>query len=292
LTISVTHPRGSFRLLLAAALVLLASVTGAAVAWALHTPSNVLLGSPIAHGGSPLSDIEHDSPPLSSQSVAGITVDFQGAARLDASRTVVYYKAHVQDSALFVDMLGVPRIENRDGSVVLPEAYGENGTRSDGSDGVPGLPAESSSAIYETAQIQPGAVVRFGPFFRSSTEGFSVTTSGAALLKGEPATIGGQHFNIVAEASGGMTNIKFLNVDAAPSIMATHPGSVVTVTFGGRPANVVHGSSNFAKDATFEVNANQSSIVVSDDLSSDAAVVISSNSTGSVVHGDWAFALD
>lgn len=293
MTISITHPLVSFRLLLAAALVLLASGTGAAVAWALHTPSNVLTGSPIANGGSPLSDIApNDSAPLASQSVAGITVDFQGAASLGASNTVVYYKAHVQGSALFVDMLGVPRIENRDGSVVLPRAYGENGKRSDGSDGVPGLPAGSSSAIYETAQIQPGAVIRFGPFFRSATEGFSVATSGAALLEGQSATIGGQRFNIVAEASAGMINIKFLNVDTAPSVMATHPGSIVTVTFDGRPANVVHGSANFAKDATLEVNANQSSVVVNEALSSDTAVVITSNSTGSVVHGDWAFTLD
>lgn len=293
MTISVMHRIGSFRPLLAAALIVLASGTGAAVAWALHTPSNVLTAPPIANGGSPLSNIRpNDSAPIASQSVAGITVAFQGATSLDDSRTVVYYKAHTQDSDLFVDMLGIPRIENRDGTVVLPQAYGENGKRADGSDGVPGLPAGSSSAIYETAQIQPGAVIRFGPFFRSTTEGFSFATSGAALLEGQSATIAGQRFNIVADASTGVTSIKFVNVDAAPSVMATHPGSIVTVTFNGRSADVVHGSANFAKDATLDVNANQSSIVVTGELSADTAVVITSNSTGSVVHGDWVFPLD
>ncbi|MGH2633508.1 MAG: hypothetical protein ACRDG3_08865, partial [Tepidiformaceae bacterium] len=67
--------------------------------------------------------------------------------------------------------------------------------------------------------------------------------------------------------------------------------SNVTVTFDGAAQDVVHGSSNFAKDANYDVVANQSSVTVGGELSAASVVVITTPSIGHVIHGDWEFAL-
>ena len=233
----------------------------------------------------------NDSPALDTRTVDGVTLEFQGAKPLDQSRTAVYYKTRAEASDAFADMLGVPRVVNPDGSIVLPQAYGENGQRPDGPDGVPGLPAGSSSAIFNSTDIQPGATVRFGPFFRSSNSGFNLETTGAALLAGQHMTIDGEDFIVAADTSAAMTNIKFVNTDPAPSVMATHPASVVTVSFDGVAQAVVHGSGNFAKTPSYDVNANQSSVVVKGELGPNTAVVITNTSAGNVVKGDFDFPL-
>jgi hypothetical protein len=233
----------------------------------------------------------NDAPPQATNTIGGITIDFQRAKALDGERTVVYYRVHADSNDGFAEMLGIPRVLNRDGSMALPSSYGSVGSGGETERQVPGLPAGSAGAIYASSDIQAGAVVRFGPFFRSRPEGFTVRTTGAALLAGQEVTIGGEPFRVSAETVAGMTNIVLLNTAATPSVMATHPGSQVSVTLAGKPATVVHGSANFAKTETYDVKANQSSLILKDELPADAEVVISNTSIGAVVGGHTDFPL-
>jgi len=256
-------------------------------------PTTVSLGSPAAQGDPPLAAIAaNNGPAIATRSAAGVTVEFQSSKALDAKTVVVYYKTSTDVPADFAQMLGIPRIVNPDGSFVLPQAYGLLGESNGIPAEVPGLPAGSSGAVYQAADIQPGAIVRFGPFYRSSGEAFTLKTTGAALLAGESAIIGGEHFTVSAESTAGMTIIKFVNEADSPTVMATGPTSNVTVTFDGTPQDVVHGSSNFAKNASYDVVANQSSVTVGGEVSPTATVVLTTPSIGHVLHGDWEFPLN
>ena len=274
---------------------ILALAIGGAVAWASNgSPTKVSLGAPPAQGDAPLAAIAaNNGPAVASRSTAGITVDFQSSKALDNKTVVVYYKTSTDVPTDFAQMLGIPRIVNPDGSFVLPQAYGvlgeSNGIPAPAD--VPGLPAGSSGAVYAAADIQSGALIRFGPFYRSSNDGFTLKTTGAALLAGQSAVIGGEHFTVSAESTAGMTVIKFVNVEKSPSVMATGPTSNVTVTFDGTPQNVVHGSANFAKDPSYNVVANQSSVTVGGDLSPSSTVVVTTPSIGHVIQGNWEFPL-
>lgn len=179
---------------------------------------------------------------------------------------------------------------NPDGTVVNPLAYGL-GSNTDTNVGVPGIPAGSSGAIYESADIQPGAIIRFGPLFRAGAGSWSVHATGQQLLDGVTTAIGGEQFRVSAQSTAGMTMVTLVNVTPDASVMATSPASRETVTVDGKAVTEVHGSAGFGKTDSGEINANRSTIVIQAELAPDSEVDISGGSIGMVVRGNWDFPL-
>jgi len=248
-------------------------------------------GGPSA--GTGLSAVE--PPPVQSvldqKTHAGFTVEFQEATN-SAEALVVFYRAFSEEGA-WADMLGIPRIENPDGSIVLPSEYGSVGSDERSSGGIPGLPAGSQGAVFQGRDVQPGAVVRFGPFFRSSAESISVTATGDDLTAGVALEIGGEAFTVTAIANeDGTTSIQFVNTTPDATVVATHPGSRVVITVGGKDVPDIHGSTNFAKTVGYDVNANRSTVDVAGSIPGYAEVTLTSSSIGRVHRGAWDFPLD
>jgi hypothetical protein len=233
------------------------------------------------------------APAIETKSSEGFTVDFQRSESDSNGTLAVYYKVQSQGHGRFADMLGIPRVFNPDGSVVLPSEYGSVGSSDGVEGGIPGVPAGSLGALYDAASVQPGAFIRFGPFFRSSDEALSLTATGADLTAGREAVIGGERFVVTAVANGdGTTSIQFVNIEPGATVVATHPGSKVTVAIDGKAVPEIHGSTNFAKTVGYDVNANRSTIDIAGWIPEDAEVTVTSSSIGRVHRGAWDFPLD
>jgi len=233
------------------------------------------------------------SVPIDSRTENGFTVELHRAASAPAGGFVVYYDVSVDGSGGFGDMLGIPRIVNPDGSFVLPREYGAAGSVGDDRGSVPGLPAATQAAVFESAQVQPGAFFRAGPFFRSSEAPFTLTATGNALAAGVAAVIDGEQFTVTAvENDDGTTSINLVNLEPGATVVASHPGSRVAVVVDGKELPEVHGSTSFAKTLGYEVNANRSTIDVAGRISAEATVTIASSSIGHVYRGAWDFLLD
>ena len=247
--------------------------------------------SPAAPGPSKLASLSAETrPTIRSLESNGFRVDLQAGAESDSGELVVYYKVQVADARGFGDMLGIPRVMNRDGSIVLPSEYGTVGAVSGFEGGIKGLPSGASGAIFDRAKVGDGAVIRFGPFFRSADTGVTVTASGQALADGVNAAIGGEPFTVSAITNkDGTVAIEFVNTAANATVVASHPGSTVTVTVDGKAVDVVRGSTNFAKTAGYDVNANRSAVVVASAIPAGAEVTIEISSTGAVYRGNWDF---
>ena len=233
------------------------------------------------------------SPALASKTQDGFTVEIHQAMPSATGDFVIFYRVRVEGDGAFGDMLGIPRIVNPDGSLVLPREYGAAGSVGDGLGGIPGLPAASQAAVFESAQVQPGALFRAGPFFRSSEVPFALTTTGEALAAGFQTQIGGLPFCVTAvEPGGGPTARERVNTGPGATVVATHPGSRVSVLVDGKELPEVHGSTSFAKTVGYEVNANHSTIDVAGLIPPRATVSIDSSSIGHIHRGAWDFPLD
>ena len=231
--------------------------------------------------------------PLASKTRGGFTVELHRAMPSATGDFVVFYRVRVEGDGAFGDMLGIPRIVNPDGSFVLPREYGAAGNVGDDLGGIPGLPASTQAAVFESAQVQPGALFRAGPFFRSSNEPFALTANAAELAAGVQTTIGGEPFSVTAVENGdGTTSIHLVNTGPGATVVATHPGSRVSVLVDGKELPEVHGSTSFAKTIGYEVNANRSAIEVAGLIPAGSSVTISSSSIGHVHRGAWDFPLD
>ncbi|MBE0608179.1 MAG: hypothetical protein IH609_02265 [Dehalococcoidia bacterium] len=231
--------------------------------------------------------------PLASKTQDGFTVELHRAMPSATGDLVVFYRVRVEGDGAFGDMLGIPRVINPDGSFALPREYGAAGSVGDDLGGTPGLPAATQAAIFESAQVQPGALFRSGPFFRSSNAPFTLTATGEALAAGVQTTIGGEPFSVTAIENGdGTTSIQLVNTRPGATIVATHPGSRVSVVVDGKELPEVHGSTSFAKTVGYEVNANRSTIDVAGRIPAGATVEIVSSSIGHVLRGAWDFPLD
>lgn len=230
--------------------------------------------------------------PVASRSFDGFTVEFQAVAPVDG-RQVVYYRILAEGQGAFGEMLGIPRIINPDGSIVLPEEYGAVGAAGGDMGAIRGLPSGFSGAIFDLSSIRPGAVVRFGPFFRSSEEKLELTASASQLAEGVETMVGNERFRVTATTrADGTTGIEFVNLEPSATVMASHPGSTVTVEIDGRAVKVFHGSVNFAKTVGYDVNANRSQVDVKGEISGTSLVTIRSDSIGRVHRSAWDFPID
>lgn len=230
---------------------------------------------------------------LASKTRDGFTVELHRAMPSATGDFVVFYRVGVEGDGAFGDMLGIPRIVNPDGSFVLPREYGAAGNVGDDLGGIPGLPASTQAAVFESARVQPGALFRAGPFFRSSNAPFTLTATGEALAAGVQTTIGGEPFSVTAVGNGdGTTSIQLVNTGPGATVVATHPGSRVSITVDGKELPEVHGSTSFAKTVGYEVNANRSAIDVAGLIPAGSTATISSSSIGHVYRGAWDFPLE
>ncbi len=234
-----------------------------------------------------------DGAPLASKTQGGFTVELHRAMPSATGDFVVFYRVGVEGNGAFGDMLGIPRIVNPDGSLVLPREYGAAGNAGDDLGGIPGLPASTQAAVFESAQVQPGALFRAGPFFRSSNEPFALTANAAELAAGVQTTIDGEQVTVTAVENGdGTTSIQLVNVEPGATVVASHPGSRISVVVDGKELPQVHGSTSFAKTVGYEVNANHSTIDVAGLIPPRATVSIDSSSIGHIHRGAWDFPLD
>lgn len=215
----------------------------------------------------------------------------QGGRRYGGGERVIGY-AVALPSNRFTDMLGIPRFVNPDGSFVLPSEYGTV-SAGEGSSR-PGLvDSAPSAAIFDSERIQPGAVLRFGPFFEALDQGAALDASAEALAVGHDAAIGGTGFRVtLSTLENGVHELRFEPLSTDPQIVASHPGSRVTVTVNGTALTDIKGSTNFAKTEELDVNANQSTVVVGGDIPAGATVSVSIDSIGRVTKGNWDFPLN
>lgn len=244
--------------------------------------------------GSQLAALEPvNEPAVAVKTSDGFTVEFQRSEADPDGKLAIYYRVRTEGPSRFADMLGIPRVFNPDGSLVLPSEYGSVGSTEGATGGVPGVPAGSLGALYDAASVQPGAFIRFGPFFRSASESISVTAKGDELASGREVVIGGERFVVSAVANNdGTTSIQFVNVEPAATVVATHPGSRVTIVVDGKTVPDIHGSTNFAKTVGYDVNANRSTIDIAGWIPAGAEVTVTSSSIGFVHRGAWDFPLD
>lgn len=228
--------------------------------------------------------------PLATQASGGFEVSILSDSEGSGERVIGY--AVSLPSKGFTDMLGIPRFVNPDGSFVLPSEYGavsagEGSSRPGLADSAP------SAAIFDSERIQPGAVLRFGPFFEALDQGAALDASAAELAVGHDATIGGAPFRVtLSTLEDGVHELRFEPLSTDARIVASHPGSRVTVTVNGTALADIKGSTNFAKTEELDVNANQSTVVVSGDIPAGATVSVSIDSIGRVTKGDWDFPLN
>lgn len=261
---------------------------GGAAAWAqvhnaVTTPAPVQSGSDLSTGLAPAKA----APPIASANANGVTVTLDADTSQNGSR-VFEYNVNYQANALSPRMIGIPRIVNPDGSIVLPQQYGPVQAAKGASSLVP------DAAFFDPQSIQSGATLRFGPFFRALDEGVSFTRAASELRSGFDLTIHGQPFLVsMTDLDGAQHQITFKALSGAvpASVVASHPWSTVTVTADGEALAEVHGSTNFAKTEDLDVNANTSAVVVTGAIADDAQVAVSVDSIGIVVKGDWDFHL-
>jgi len=291
LGISPVRPRSRNAFRLACATVA-ASALGLALSIVVSPPWQATPAS-TASTSSLVSLPQENGPAKFSADFEGFRVDYQRAVPANPEDLVVYYKVAVANPHGFGDMLGIPRIINPDGQIILPREYGGVGAVEGYQGGIRGLPAGSLGAIFERAKVLPGAAIRFGPFFRSSDGGFGVTANGAELAAGLQLNIEGEPFTISSiENKDGSTTVEFVNTAAKASVVASHPGSRVSVTVDGKEAETVRGSTNFAKTVGYDVNANRSAVTIPGRLSPTSVVTITNDSSGRVYRGQWDFPLE
>lgn len=282
---------------------LLSAVAGAGVGMALatHVGGNQLILPP------PVSDEASLPTPVASpgdgvtRSAGGFGVTLYGI-ETGASEAIVTYRVSLESQDGFTDMLGVPRIVNPDGSVVIPSVYGEAEQVDPEADGLQN--GAQSAAVFQTGEVQPGALVRFGPFFEGLAEGASFSATGAELRSGFEVVIHGETFLVTLEdvgevppvegfgtIDGYITTLKFANIEEPGSLMFRHPRSTVTVTVGGEVLEEVKGSSGFTKTEGMDVNAGTASTTFVGIIADDAVVDVRVDSIGRVVKGEWDFPL-
>jgi hypothetical protein len=276
--------------ILSAALVL-GALTGGAVSVALngglpdirHSPSNPLVTLDTAVTPSA-------GTPLATRRSEGFEVSLLGDG-IQGDQRVVSYAVGLPPTR-FADMLGIPRIVNPDGSFALPSEYGA--VPADQAAGRPGLADGATSvALFASDIVQPGAVLRFGPFFEALDQGTTITATVDELTRGLAVTIGGEPFKVfLSTVEAGVHEVRFVPTSALSQIVASHPASRVTATVDGRPLRDLKGSTNFAKTEDLDVNANQSAVVVGGEIPEGANVSITIDSIGRVVKGAWDFPLD
>lgn len=105
--------------------------------------------------------------------------------------------------------------------------------------------------------------------------------------------VGNERFRVTATTrADGTTGIEFVNLEPSATVMASHPGSTVTVEIDGRAVKVFHGSVNFAKTVGYDVNANRSQVDVKGEISGTSLVTIRSDSIGRVHRSAWDFPID
>lgn len=166
------------------------------------------------------------------------------------------YTVEMDAGGRLVEMLGIPRVVNPDGSFVLPSEYGAVGTVS-GVGSRPGLVSGTeSAAVFDTGAIRPGAVLRFGPFFRALDERFALEATAADLAKGVAVSLRGESFAVTMTPVGAdLYEVAVVSNDRKSAVIS-HPLSKVDVYVDGTPAVEAKGYTKFAKTEEFDVTAN------------------------------------
>lgn len=225
----------------------------------------------------------------------GFTVNLFGRTNT-GSNIAIGYSVISPDVASFTDMLGIPRIINPDGSIVLPVQYGEVDAESSLDSGRPGLQSGGESfAVYEPESIRAGSILRFGPFFQADSSGFELTARMTDLEAGMSVQIGGEPFLVSAETPEEglqLLQLTFKPLQPEPTVVATHPASHVAVYADDALLKDMRGSTAFAKTEDLDVHANTSTVVVQGSYGPDSTVRIVVDSIGHVISGNWDFPMN
>lgn len=228
-------------------------------------------------------------------SVDGFTVrlfdsDVQG------DTTTVFYSVEVPSEASYAEMVGTVRVANPDGTMAFPSVSGQV---SDIDPAIVGVQSDAqSAAVFDSAEIQRGGVLTFGPFLTSEGVPVDIETTGAALRQGLHVTIAGDDFlatladgnNI--DGSGATTLMTLRNTTAGGTIQLNYPEGELRVSLDGVPAEVAKGGAGFTKSEGYEVGVGQAHLFVVGEVGDATAVTITAPSVGRLVKGDWSFTLD
>lgn len=79
----------------------------------------------------------------------------------------------------------------------------------------------------------------------------------------------------------------FTALDPNGTVVASHPGSRVSVAVNGTVLEEVKGSNTFTKTSSLTVGPGESTVVVAGEIPEEATVSISIDSIGQIVRGHW-----
>ena len=226
-------------------------LAGLATSGASETrPPTIFLPEPLANdAGSQFGNLTASEHVLSVREDSGFRAELLSAQNLDGRLTIQYRVARDAAYSGWGEMLGIPRIVNPDGSVVLPSQYGQIGPQLGRS--AAGLAEErTSAAAFDSDRVSAGAEFRIGPFFVARSEGFGLAATGAELAEGFPFSIAREQFVArMNPTSDGNTEIHFTNVELKGTNEASHPATRFTITVAGKAVSDLGGSKQFREDS-------------------------------------------
>lgn len=251
--------------------------------------------------------------PAAHESIAS-TARVEPAARLATTRTVGDYTVTLLDvhrtaSETTVrygvtsanptfDMVLSVRAVNPDGTIVFPIRSADPGTVRVYPDGTTEQFGGEPADTFANSDLQPGAVVQFGPFLGADATPVLFAATGAELRAGNTTSIAGDEFRVTMETGdvegiGETANITLTNVSVQGQIQIDWlPGTQLAWFLNGEPVEPFKGGSGFTKTPDYNANVSRAQAIFARAIGDDDVIEVRAAGVGRLTKGDWSFPLD
>lgn len=230
------------------------------------------------------------------RSIAGYTVTIRDIEH-SATETTIRYE--VDSTNPQYGMILAARAVNPDGTVVYP-------VRSEGpdrmiqhADGTVEWVGPEPAVAFDSRELRPGAVVKFGPFLGSEATPALFSATGAELRAGLTVTLAGDEFYATMEpgspvdAIGDTTLVTLTSTSADATVQVDWPaGTGLAWTINGQPGEVVKGGGGFNKKPGYEIGGTYAGSLLPAVIGDNDVVEAHAATIGRITQGDWSFPLD
>ena len=224
-------------------------------------------------------------PPVAQIADEGCEVEYYGS-EYKGNDFIAWYAVRAPGRDRFQEPLLGPVLVNPDGSVVVPREYGPTGYVRSSRPGL--VDGAQYAAVFDASTVTSSARLQFGPFFQALPLDANVTAQASNLRKGVEAVVKGERFKVTLTDLGkGLNLVTFTALDPNGTVVASHPGSRVSVAVNGTLLEEVKGSNTFTKTSSLTVGPGESTVVVAGEIPEEATVSISIDSIGQIVRGHW-----